>query len=257
MKPTTAVNNNNNESSHQSPSPPPSKPTVVVPSTLPIYSNGAYVDWKVPPLRKGLLGRVDHALGPGFLLSELLVTLSALTFAIGYLLAVIFPQHPEWSLVRKVWVGFFAANAGWGTVTSTGSFKRWYHHEGGDGISGLDLAICFSDVSSQFLICNLLFLDDLAGEWWFASQYIAFLFTAFSLFRLVPFYLRRPTNVAMLMAGGFLATHTFPRIPGMEWFPFVILTKNLLHINREEPYSPPPPISPRGTDADRHHHHQQ
>lgn len=249
-----------NPSSSSSSSKPSSSPSSLaslssqVSTGLKFAHNGAFIDWQIPPIRTGLLGKADVAIGPGFHLPELLVTLAALAFAIGYLFAVIFPLHPEWGVVKRCWVVFFASNAGWGTVTSTGSFKRWYHFQGDGGIHGWDLLVVFSDVSTQFLICNFLFLDVLGGQWWYAAQYIGFLFAAFSLFRCMPFYLRRPTNVALLTAGAFLATHSFRVIPGMEWFPFVILTKNLLHINREEPYSPLPQVAEGG---DLLHHHQQ
>lgn len=93
-------------------------------------------------------------------------------------------------------------------------------------------------MGTQFILANFLFLEDLGNKWWYALEYDLFLFTAFALFRFVPFYLRRPTNVAMLMVGALLATYIFEVIPGLEWFPYLIFMKNLLHIVREEPYRP-------------------
>ena len=204
--------------------------------------------------KHSFLGHVDQAVGPGATAAEFLVTFSILAFVFTVVCLQVFPAHPEWSTAQCVWVLFFAANAGWGTLTATGAFKRWYHHSSGTGISGVDLVICFCDVGTQVVIANWLFLNDpaLGGTWWYAIQHDLFLLSAFTLCRMVPFYMRRPMNVASLMAGMMLVTTgCFRVIPGLEWFPCIFLVKNLLHILREEPYRPEP------SSLCQDHHQQQ
>jgi hypothetical protein len=196
--------------------------------------NTPKIDWDLPPLRKGLLGFLDKATGPGPTSAEYLLQLllpAAATLAAYLYAQAVFPGWPWWKVL------FFCALAmdmvGGMITNSTSAAKRWFHREG----QTLRNHLTFVAVHVvQISVVVIVFRDvDLA----YGASLFGYLIGATVFILISPLYLQRPIALALTALGILLEIHLWGVSSQIPWFTPLLLLKLLVaHLLYEEPYRP-------------------
>jgi len=192
------------------------------------------ISWGLPPLRPGILGKIDKFIGPGATTAEKQIQFfPPLALAVG-VVAFGLVKQVEWTIWQYAVVAILAVDMFGGVLTNaTSAAKRWYFREG----EGFKQHMTFVALHlAQPAMFSWAFLD--FNLLWIAGVY-GVLLTGSAIILRSPLYLQRPVAAMIYVLTLFLSLYIFETAPYLEWFLPVLFFKILIsHALREEPYQP-------------------
>jgi hypothetical protein len=147
-----------------------------------------------------------------------------------------------WSAWQYVVAGFLALNVGFAVAIGTTPVKRYFHQRG--DIRGWDLVSLLGDAVFQIALFDWVFVGGrtLGLPGGYTLTLGTYIVGVGLIVLFAPLYIRRALAHLFCLLGMALALYVLPSVPGMEWFPFVVLYKYIAsHMPREEAYRPATP----------------
>jgi hypothetical protein len=201
----------------------------------PRQTNGATVDWTLPPLSLHPAQRVLDVLScPGPSVAELALTTAGLVGAVTYATHQAAPTWTAWQ--RTVSIVFAVINGSAAVQCATAQSKRWYHADG--GLSAGTHAVIAAETAVQCFAVGGVFTDSpLAYGTLLSLWFVACIGALW----VVSLHVQRPTAILLFCASTALLSENFlgalPEAPGASWMPYTLAIKYLVsHVPRHEPY---------------------
>ncbi len=217
----------------------PTSPHSAVAEQRQALFGGAISDWRLGPDGEGEGRSFFQKLHWDVHPAELLLPYGLC--ALGAVAIVVYGRHINigWTLQQYAAAAFLTVNLGFAVAIGTTPIKRYFHREG--DIRGAKLATMVLEASAQFFFFNWMFVEvPVAGlTYGYALTLSAMVTGSAFLVLFSPLFIRRAVAHAAFMLTAIGTIYLLPVIPGMEWYPVVVLYKYISsHMPREEPYRP-------------------
>jgi hypothetical protein len=201
--------------------------TIMTEETLP------RIVWEPPAPRSGILGSWDTFIGPGATPAE--SRLIWLTAVGGGVLAFFAARNDgvtwtpwQWLIALLMALDLFGGVA----ANASSATKRWYHRSG----QGSRHHLTFIAYHIYPFLVAWLFRD---GDWTYAVLVYGYLLLAAVLLLQTPFYLKRPTALALYLLGMTIPWLLISQTAGLIWFvPVLYLKLIVCHLVPEAPFRP-------------------